>query len=108
MAGTQGYSDSYPDEKTHADASAYEHAGSGAPHLVGTQGYSDSYPDEKTHADASSNKYANFNQHTNTDIYCSPDISAAAKPHTNSDKVAYADTHTYEYAPSGEAVTQHF
>ena len=86
------------DEKAHTNTTADEHAGSGVPHLARPQDYSNPYPDEKTHADASSNEYANLNQHTNANTYRSPDISATTNPHTNSDKVAYADTHAYEYA----------
>ena len=97
LAGTQGHANSYPDEKSYANTAACERADSVSRHLAGTQDHADSYPDEKSHADASSNKYANLNQHTNTDISRSPDICATTNPHTNSNKAADSDAHTYEY-----------
>ena len=98
LAGTKEYSNSYPDEKAHTKPLPTSMPAL-AFHIWPDPKITPTHtPDEKTHADASSNEYANLNQHTNANTYRSPDISAATNPHTNSDKVAYADAHAYEYA----------
>ena len=133
--GAEDHTDAHPNEKTHADTDTYQHSDFHTQHPAGTQDHSDPHTDEKTHADTSANQYPDsdfhsythtdqnpyfhshahtdqnsyFHQHLDADIYAyrRPDCYVHTHVHVDSYEAADANSHTYEYTPSGETVAQH-